>query len=420
MKTKIGYYIEERKRSDGRSRLRFVVPERLRPVGWPKSRPLFLEGQDGIDMAQLAPEEEVELRRQADILYTDLCKARAGVGYANADPVQPAGIQKASLETWRTVIALRRSSEKWHGNSTRTQDNYELLQQRLVIMSEGMGLDLATSPQSEFERALMLEVSSKYSRRELYRELRALASMAIREGLRPAHLVITSTARPPKAKIQLWKEADVYCLVTEMLRNNEEGLAKFILTQWEIGQRIRSVINLRYGYNYRDGCFFYRCRKTDALIRLRVENESARQILDRDYRYGDYMFTRIRDGKPFGRDISARFGYIRSHTKGYENSKLKLSTLRHTAIVEFGRAGCTVPMIASVTGHSLKHIHATLEHYLSQDELTAVQAMGRRQAMRDANTSGTLLIEGARHKLLGHRKPEQPSTPAEVAAYASL
>ncbi|MBC1183995.1 hypothetical protein HF680_15235 [Brevundimonas sp. WCHBH090558] len=238
MKTKIGYYIEERKRSDGRSRLRFVVPERLRPVGWPKSRPLFLEGQDGIDMAQLAPEEEVELRRQADILYTDLCKARAGVGYANADPVQPAGIQKASLETWRTVIALRRSSEKWHGNSTRTQDNYELLQQRLVIMSEGMGLDLATSPQSEFERALMLEVSSKYSRRELYRELRALASMAIREGLRPAHLVITSTARPPKAKIQLWKEADVYCLVTEMLRNNEEGLAKFILTQWEIGQRI--------------------------------------------------------------------------------------------------------------------------------------------------------------------------------------
>ncbi|MCK6103934.1 hypothetical protein [Brevundimonas sp. EYE_349] len=133
------------------------------------------------------------------------------------------------------------------------------------------------------------------------------------------------------------------------------------------------------------------------------------------------MLRRLGEGgKPFGREISARFGYIRSRATGYENSKLKLGTLRHTAIVEFGRAGCTVPMIASVTGHSLKHIHATLEHYLSQDELTAVQAMGRRQAMRDANTSGTMLIEGARRQLLTHRKAEQPLTPAEVAAYGSL
>jgi integrase len=49
--------------------------------------------------------------------------------------------------------------------------------------------------------------------------------------------------------------------------------------------------------------------------------------------------------------------------------------LRDTAVTWYARAGCTVPQIASITGHSLASIYAILKHYLALDAEMADEAV---------------------------------------------
>jgi integrase len=64
--------------------------------------------------------------------------------------------------------------------------------------------------------------------------------------------------------------------------------------------------------------------------------------------------------------------------------------LRHTAIVQLARAGCsgppssplTVPEIASITGHSIKTVTQILEHYLPRDSVAAQNAIAKLEAWR--------------------------------------
>jgi len=46
---------------------------------------------------------------------------------------------------------------------------------------------------------------------------------------------------------------------------------------------------------------------------------------------------------------------------------LQARDLRRTAVVNLARAGCTIPEIASCTGHSLQNAQRILEHYLPRD-----------------------------------------------------
>ena len=49
---------------------------------------------------------------------------------------------------------------------------------------------------------------------------------------------------------------------------------------------------------------------------------------------------------------------------------------RGTAVTRLVRAGCTVPEIASITGHSLKEVTSILEaHYLLLDEQVGINAI---------------------------------------------
>ena len=61
---------------------------------------------------------------------------------------------------------------------------------------------------------------------------------------------------------------------------------------------------------------------------------------------------------------------------------LHFHDLRGTAITMLAEAGCTVPEIASVTGHSFKHVTHILEVYLSRTRAladAAIVKLDRRQ-----------------------------------------
>jgi integrase len=56
--------------------------------------------------------------------------------------------------------------------------------------------------------------------------------------------------------------------------------------------------------------------------------------------------------------------------------------LRRTAVVHLARAGCSVPEIASITGHSVSRTVSILEVYLPRDSEMAAAAIAKLEAWR--------------------------------------
>lgn len=56
---------------------------------------------------------------------------------------------------------------------------------------------------------------------------------------------------------------------------------------------------------------------------------------------------------------------------------LHFHDLRGTAVTMLAEAGCSVPEIASITGHSLKSVHTILEKYMSRTRALATSAMNK-------------------------------------------
>jgi len=49
--------------------------------------------------------------------------------------------------------------------------------------------------------------------------------------------------------------------------------------------------------------------------------------------------------------------------------------LRRSAVIRLARAGCTIPEIVSITGHSLKTVHTILSTYMPPDSTVARNAI---------------------------------------------
>lgn len=213
----------------------------------------------------------------------------------------------------------------------------------------------------------------------------------------------------------MWTADDLRCAVTQAITDGERGLARLLLTQWEIGQRLQSVRVFRYGYQYENGCFFYKCRKTGREIRIEVKNLRARAVLDATYEHGAYMFPSAEDGKPFtGVQLTKAFTRLRRQLKGFD-PKLQLRQLRHTVVLELALAGCNIPEIASITSHNLATVHHTLKHYLAKDSELADRAMEKRERRRleqVSGLSGEVIVDGARRIYIGDLpKAETPQAP---------
>lgn len=64
---------------------------------------------------------------------------------------------------------------------------------------------------------------------------------------------------------------------------------------------------------------------------------------------------------------------------------LTFHDLRGTAVTRLAKAGCTVPEIATITGHSLKDVGTTLDsHYLNRDSALGESAI--RKLERETKT----------------------------------
>lgn len=406
-----GPYVAVRKRMDGRIRLRFEVPARQRPDGFPATTPILVRGKDALVLENLTSGDRDEIYQQAAELFAELARQRAGI---------VPELAKSFDQSWSSLIKLRVASSKWRRLASSTRANYGRAHVWILRRLEG---DPSLLPSNIVESkidAVLDEIEKVGVRYNTYTELRSLLKKAVAENWRPAHLNASISVELQRAEIYIWSDQDVACMVTAALQCGHPGMARLILIQREIGQRLTSVRNFRYGTHYRDGWFFHKCRKTKREVRLEVR-PIVREFLDRDFAEGDFMFLNKRNGRPYTQKGAAvAFKKIVQSVPGYSDSPILLRHLRHTVVVELAKAGCTLPEIGSVTGHAMTSLHNVIEHYLPRHSVMASNATAKRDRWIDGGSGGEVIYNGTRRVFIGDLPQALiPATPAEIASGAA-
>lgn len=155
----------------------------------------------------------------------------------------------------------------------------------------------------------------------------------------------------------------------------------FLLALWT-GQRQKDLRELTWGQY--DGTFIRirRQSKTGAMVAIPVARvlkkalDEARasipEMSDDEVRRRTILRTQ-RGDRPWTED-----GFRGSWAQAREKAGISGVTfhdLRGTAVTRLADAGCTVPEIATITGHSLSHVHSVLELYFKRDPALAVRAI---------------------------------------------
>ena len=119
---------------------------------------------------------------------------------------------------------------------------------------------------------------------------------------------------------------------------------------------------------YHGGAFRIRQGKTGKLIDVPVTDE-LRRALDTTARQAPQIVLSEVTGVPYKADnFRAVFADVREEAglKG-----LQFLDLRRTAVVRLAEAGCTVPEISAITGHSIDRTEKILEVYLPRNSTMA-------------------------------------------------
>lgn len=120
--------------------------------------------------------------------------------------------------------------------------------------------------------------------------------------------------------------------------------------------------------------------KTDAYVQVRVMKE-LKEMLDNTARTSPVVLIFEDTNAPYSKDDFSRT--FRLCCDGVEGAdKLQFRDLRRTAVVRLAEAGCTIPEICAITGHTLEEAHKILEVYLPRNSKMADAAIEKLESKK--------------------------------------
>lgn len=367
----LGKYVSVRgPRADGTYRVLFEVPARLRPSGWPSTRPLPTEDRRG-DLSDAA--EVARIQTDAKRLNAELAAMRTGRSTA-PDP---------NARTFETLIADWRGSQEWKDNKPRTNRGYDDSIREIVAWADAMKPNPTNITALGVEKFLAIYDDRPTTRYHVRKALRLVMKQAVRRKWRTDNPVDEVRVAMPKSRVAIWEESDVETYAWAAIAAGNPDLAAIILTEWEIGQRLTDVVLFRRGAEYlpAEGVFSFDQSKTANPVAIPV-SDRLRGVLTHIERAGSmYLFHDRGTGRAF-RDVD-RLSHVFEDVRTRfvipaEGRHLVLRALRHSCVVQLARAGCTVPEIAAITGHSPASVQEILKVYLPRDSTVARNAQEKR------------------------------------------
>ncbi|HWW12413.1 MAG TPA: hypothetical protein VN018_07845 [Brevundimonas sp.] len=392
----LGKYVVLKKRADGSARAYFHVPARLRPSGWPASIPIgrkFVLPPRVLDFSDEAFEAVSKAGRE---IYAKFEQARRGTVAA----------PKRSLIT---AIAAWKASTAWRALTDKTREGYGYSIKKIQAWSTLLGHPDPTSlTRASCEMFLAEFNDCPTTKRQTLKALRLVMDQVIALGWRTDNPCTKISVKVPKAEVVVWEQADVDLYVEAARSVGKESIALIILLEWEIGQRLTDVRQFRPGAEYDPtrGVFSFRQQKTAAPVIVEV-SAGLREMLNGAADGALLLFRNERTGKAYTENrLSQTFRWVRTAALKLGGRYLVLRQLRHSCVVQLARAGCTVPEIASITGHALGSVHSILSAYLPRDSTVARNAQVKRG-----------LVKAERTGLFALRLPwVSPAAPEQFAA----
>lgn len=435
----LGKYVSVRgPREDGTYRVLFEVPKRIRPSGWPSTRPLPIDGRTG----NLNDEfEKARIRTDAKRLYAELIAARNG---RDAAP-------DLNARTFDVLITAWKGSQAWKDNKAITNRGYEDYLREVRTWQAASNPDPTDITAPDIEAFIAEYDDRPTTRYHVRKVLRMVMQQAVRLKWRTDNPVDEVKVAMPKSRVTIWEQEDVDAYVEGAIAAGNPDLAALILTEWEIGQRLTDVVLFRRGAEYlpAEGVFSFDQSKTGAPVAIPVSDRlrgiladierpgslylfhdatsarsTAAQVLDlliaghsvgaipsavqmgkalevSDVSIGkalkklraqglvvgtgaDMVLKRpnwTAGAKPFAsfNRLSHVFADVRERFVIPAGGRhLVLRALRHSCVVQLARASCEVPEIAAITGHSLSSVQEILKVYLPRDSRVAMNAQRKR------------------------------------------
>ncbi len=358
-------------RADGTYRVLFELPPRLRPSGWSATTPLPINGERRGDLKD--PDEVARIIADANALYQRYQQARH-------DAVRPA----PEGRTIKRLIQAWETSQAYKATKPRTKKGYAALAREVQAWADSLPRqpDPTNMTREAVERFLALYDDRPTQRWQVHKALRLVMDQAVALGWRSDNPVAAVKVKMPVSRVDIWEAEDVEAYVWSAAWHDQPGLAAMILTLWETGQRLTDAAIFRREAEYfaAEGVFRFRQSKTAARVTIRV-SARLRAILEAVQVKGSpYLFHDGATGRPF-RDvdrISHVFEAIRAPVLANEGRHLLIRALRHSCVVQLARAGCEVPEIAAITGHSVGTVGKMLTTYLPRDSQVAENAQRKR------------------------------------------
>ena len=149
------------------------------------------------------------------------------------------------------------------------------------------------------------------------------------------------------------------------------------------GQRATDIMKMTWA-QYDGNKISVTQQKTGAKVKVRCMSE-LKSLLDETPKESINIVISENTKRPYNQDhLSKSFAKIRK--KAGINQKLMLRDLRRTAVVNLFRAGCTVPEVASITGHSVNTCQKIIDTYFPKDEVAADNAIKKLEDYRSKNS----------------------------------
>lgn len=374
----LGKYVTLRRRVDGTFRVFFQVPARLRPQGWLSLIPLPLDAPRTGDLTDLS--EVARIQADAKKLYASL----------KGDRRQAAPVERRDMPT---LIRSWQKTQRFKRLKPATQKGYVYHAGLIEAWSASRKHPLvATMKLDKIEAFLALYDDRPTTRRHIKIVLAMLLDHAV--GLEWIDKNATDTIKmaAPKSHVQIWEAEDVEFYMFASAADGQVGLAALILTEWEIGQRITDARLFRGTWKWKPGTKAAEYDFNSRAFRFWQSKTQSYVTIPVSARLGDmleatwdpeslYLFRDMATGKPFvGQRLSHEFERIRDLAMAATRvaRHLVLRSLRHSCVVQLARAECTVPQIASITGHSIASVEQILSVYLPRDNEVAWAAQRKR------------------------------------------
>jgi site-specific recombinase XerD len=363
----LGKYVTLRPRKDGTHRVLLEVPARLRPSGWSAAIPLPVKGTRTGDLTNL--EEVARIKADADSLYARLVNAR--LGREEAPKV---------LRDLPHLVREWEASQFYKAKKPRTQQGYSYHAGLVLDWSEAAGnKPVAALEREAIESFLTLYDDRPTTRRHVKIVLKMLLDHAVALKWRTDNPAERIKVAAPKSKVRIWEREDVMAGAWACVMAGQAPLAALMLTEWEIGQRLTDTRMFRWGGEYKpeERAFKFWQEKTGNWVTIPVSDALAGLLEAIHLPDSLFLFADRKTGKPFAEQ---RLGHVWQaiRTEAGFNAKLQVRALRHSCVVQLARAGCDVPEIASITGHSPFSANQILAKYLPRDNEVAWNAQRKR------------------------------------------